>query len=304
MRALLAITTLLAIATLSANAADAVAAEAVAVAEEADAVVQDQHPMSYREMANTMQMDDTARFGKVMFDQLEWRDGGAGEGRAAWDAQGYYGGDYNKLWIKTEGKYASGGRDPTGAGGAGGASGVTSAGGAANAGGSGATGLNGSGIRDADVEVLWNRVISAWWNVQAGGRQDFGPGQCRTWAAVGLQGLAPQWFETEATVYASDEGRTAARLKAQYDLLLTQRLVLQPFAEANLYGRSDPAHLIGSGLSDLEISIRLRYEVRREFAPYLGLVWLRRLGGTADLARSAGGEASDLELVAGLRVWF
>jgi copper resistance protein B len=298
MRALLAITTLLAIAMQSANAADAVAAEAGAVAEEADAVVQDQHDMSYREMANTMQMDDTARFGKVMFDQLEWRDGGAGEGRAAWDAQGYYGGDYNKLWIKTEGKYASGGRDPTGASGAGGASGAT------GAGGRGATGPNGSGIRDADVEVLWNRVISAWWNVQAGGRQDFGPGQSRTWAAVGLQGLAPQWFETEATVYASDEGRTAARLKAQYDLLLTQRLVLQPFAEANLYGRSDPAHHIGSGLSDLEISIRLRYEVRREFAPYLGLVWLRRFGGTADLARSAGGDASDLELVAGLRVWF
>src|ERR1700730_8370259 len=119
MRAVLAIATLLAITTLSAKAADA-------VAEEADAVVQDQHTMSYREMADTMKMDDTARFGKVMFDQLEWRDGGAGEGRAAWDAQGYYGGDYDKLWIKTEGKYVSGGRDATGAG--------------------------DSGIRDADVE--------------------------------------------------------------------------------------------------------------------------------------------------------
>jgi copper resistance protein B len=238
----------------------------------ADAFAQDQHAMSYREMADTMQMDDTTRFGKVMFDQLEWRDADAGEGRATWDAQGYYGGDYDKLWVKTEGKYVSGASD--------------------------------SGIRDADVEVLWNRVISAWWNVQAGGRQDFGPGQSRTWAAIGIQGLAPQWFETEATVYASDEGRTAARVKAQYDLLLTQRLVLQPFAEANLYGRSDPEHQLGSGLSDLEVSVRLRYEVRREFAPYIGLVWLRRFGGTADLARSAGGDASDLELAAGLRVWF
>jgi copper resistance protein B len=244
----------------------------------ADAVAEDQHAMSYREMADAMQMDDTTRFGKVMFDQLEWRDGGAGEGRGAWDAQGYYGGDYDKLWVKTEGKYVPSGRD--------------------------ATGASGSGIRDADVEVLWNRVISAWWNLQVGGRQDFGPGQSRTWAAVGIQGLAPQWFETEAAVYASDEGRTAARLKAQYDLLLTQRLVLQPFAEANLYGRSDPAHQIGSGLSDLEVSVRLRYEVRREFAPYVGLVWLRRFGGTADLARSAGGDASDLELAAGLRIWF
>jgi copper resistance protein B len=255
----------------------------------ADAVAEDQHAMAYREMADTMQMDDTTLFGKVMFDQLEWRDGGAGEGRGAWDAQGYYGGDYDKLWVKTEGKYVPSGHDAAGA---------------SNSGGRDATGASGSGIRDADVEVLWNRVISAWWNLQAGGRQDFGPGQSRTWAAVGIQGLAPQWFETEATVYASDEGRTAARLKAQYGLLLTQRLVLQPFAEANLYGRSDPAHQIGSGLSDLEVSVRLRYEVRREFAPYVGLVWLRRFGGTADLARSAGGNASDLELAAGLRIWF
>lgn len=246
----------------------------------AGAVTDEQHAMSYREMADTMQMDDTTRFGKVMFDQLEWRDGGAGDGRAAWDAQGYYGGDYDKLWIKTEGKYASesAGRDVTRA--------------------------RDPGIRDADVEVLWDRVISAWWNIQAGGRQDFGPGQSRTWAAVGIQGLAPQWFETDVTVYVSDEGRTAARLKAQYDLLLTQRLVLQPFAEANLYGRSDSEHQIGSGLSDLEVSVRLRYEVRREFAPYIGLVWMRRFGGTADLVRSAGGDASDVELAAGLRVWF
>ena len=284
-------------------------ATVILLAMAADAVAEDQQAMSYREMADTMQMDDTTRFGKVMFDQLEWRDGGAGEGRGAWDAQGYYGGDYDKLWVKTEGKYVSSGRDAVGNSGGRGAasasgSGGRSATGASDSGGRGATGASGSGIRDADVEVLWNRVISAWWNLQAGGRQDFGPGQSRTWAAVGIQGLAPQWFETEATVYASDEGRTAARLKAQYDLLLTQRLVLQPFAEANLYGRSDPAHQMGSGLSDLEVSVRLRYEVRREFAPYVGLVWLRRFGGTADLARSAGGNASDLELAAGLRIWF
>jgi copper resistance protein B len=226
--------------------------------------------MSYRQMADMMQMDDTTRFAKIMFDQFEWRNGDADEGRATWDAQGYYGGDYDKLWIKTEGKYVSNGR---------------------------------TGIHDADVEVLWDRVISTWWNFQVGGRQDFGPGQSRTWAVLGVQGLAPQWFQTEASVYASDGGHTAARLKAQYDLLLTQRLALQPFAEANFYGRSDPAHQVGSGFSDLEISFRLRYEWRREFAPYVGVVWLRRFGGTADLARSAGGEASDLELTAGLRVW-
>jgi copper resistance protein B len=261
-----------------ASAADASAADAMAT--HSGAHTNAQHPsndmsdhseMSYRQMADLMQMDDTSRFAKVMLEQLEWRNGGMNEGRAAWDAQAYYGGDYDKLWIKTEGKYVSQGRP---------------------------------GVHDADVEVLWDRVISTWWNVQAGARQDFGSGQSRTWAAIGIQGLAPQWFQTEASVFASDEGRTAARLKAQYELLLTQRLVLQPFAEANFYGHSDPAHEIGSGLSDLEISARLRYEVSRQFAPYVGVVWLRRFGGTADLVRAAGGEVSDLELTAGLRVWF
>lgn len=229
-------------------------------------------PMSYREMADTMQMDDTAPFGKVVFDQLEWREGGRGEGRGTWDAQAWYGGDYNKLWLKTEGKYVSSGID--------------------------------TGVHDADVEFLWDRVVSRWWNLQVGVRQDVGSGQSRTWASVGIEGLAPQWFETEAVVYVSDEGRTAARLKAQYELLLTQRLVLQPFVEANLYGRSDRQREIGSGLSDLEVSARLRYEVRRELAPYIGVVWLRRFGGTADLVRALGGEASDLELTLGVRFWF
>jgi copper resistance protein B len=271
----------------------------------ADALAQAEHSMPYRGMADTMQMDDTTRFGKVMIDQLEWRDGDTGEGRGAWDVQGYYGGDYNKLWVKSEGNYVSRGDNVSGntGGGAGAGAGAVAGTGTGTGTGTGSGVGSGAGIRDANVEILWNRVISAWWNLQAGGRQDFGPGQSRTWAAVGVQGLAPQWFETEATVYASDEGRTSARLKAQYDLLLTQRLVLQPFAEANLYGRSDPEHQIGSGLSDLEVSVRLRYEIRREFAPYIGLVWLRRFGGAADLARSAGGEASDLELAAGLRVW-
>jgi copper resistance protein B len=264
----------------------------------ADGFAQTTQPaMSYREMADTMQMDDTAHFGKLMFDQLEWRDGDAGEGRGAWDAQGYYGGDYDKLWVKSEGKYVTGGSEAAMRGSAIHNSAIRDPG-------VRDSDVRDLGIRDADVEVLWDRVISPWWNVQAGGRQDLGPGQSRTWAAVGIQGLAPQWFETEATAYVSDEGRTAARVKAQYDLLLTQRLVLQPFAEANAYGRSETKNGIGSGLSEVELSVRLRYEIRRQFAPYIGVVWLRRFGESADLARSAGGDASDLELAVGLRFWF
>jgi len=241
---------------------------AICLAATAVPTIAAEEPMSH--MVAIMQMDDTARFGRVIFDQLEWRDGDAGEGRGAWDGQAWYGGDYDKLWVRSEGRYVTAERE----------------------------------VHDADAEVLGGRVISRWWNVQVGGRQDFGPGQARTWAAVGVEGLAPQWFETEATLYASDQGRTAARLKAQYDLLLTQRLVLQPFVEANLYGHTDARRQIGSGLSDLEVSMRLRYELRREFAPYIGAVWLRRFGRTADLVRAAGGHTGDVELAVGLRVWF
>ena len=143
--------------------------------------------MSYKDMVSMMQMDDTHAFGKVMVDQLEWRD--AREGNAgAWDAQGWYGGDYNKLWVKTEGERIAG---------------IT---------------------RDASVDVLGDHVIGRWWNAQAGIRQDFGKGPARTWLALGLQGLAPYWLDLEATFYVGGQGRTAARLKADYDLLLTSRI--------------------------------------------------------------------------------
>jgi copper resistance protein B len=249
-----------------------VVSTALAQAPAEPAAQDDSHSMPYREMVRVMQMDDTAAVGKVLLDQLEWRGGGPGNGRAAWDVQAWYGGDYNKLRVKSEGKYLWSGNE--------------------------------HGVYDADAEVLWDRVVSRWWNIQAGARQDFGSGPARTWAAVGLLGLSPQWFETDATFYIGDAGRTAVRLKAQYDLLLTQRLVLQPFVEANFYGRADPRRQIGSGLSDLELSARLRYEIRRELAPYLGFVWLRRFGGTAAAVRAAGADGQDLEVVLGLHVWF
>jgi copper resistance protein B len=223
--------------------------------------------MNYGDMASMMQMDDTHRFGKVMLDRVEWHDSGEG-GAGAWDAQGWYGGDTNKLWLKTEGERVDG---------------VT---------------------RDARIELLFDRVVARWWDAQAGIRQDFGKGPARTWLALGLEGLAPYWLDAEATLYVADEGRTAARLKADYDLLFTQRLILQPYAEVNFYGKSDSQRQIGSGLSDLELSLRLRYEVRRELAPYLGVVWSRRFGGSAQLLRAAGESTDDVQCVAGLRIWF
>jgi copper resistance protein B len=223
--------------------------------------------MTYKDMVDMMQMDDTHRFGKVMLDQFEWRD--AQEGAAvAWDAQAWYGGDYDKLWVKTEGERIAG---------------LT---------------------RDATADILFDHVVARWWDAQAGIRQDFGKGPARTWLALGLQGLAPYWLDVEATFYVGEQGRTALRLKADYDLLLTQRLILQPYGEVNLYGKSDPQHLVGSGISDLELSLRLRYEVRREVAPYVGVGWFRRFGEAADLARRAGEGSDEAQLVAGLHVWF
>jgi len=172
-----------------------------------------------------------------------------------WDVEGWYGGDYNKIMVKAEGERSDG---------------LT---------------LN------ASAEVSWDHVMGRWWEGQVGVRQDFGRGPSRTWLALGIEGLAPYWLSTEATLYAGEQG-LAARLKAEYDLLLTQRLVLQPYAEVNLYTQSDPARGVGSGLSDLEISLRLRYEVRRQFAPYMGVGWFKHVGG------------NDLEFLAGLRMWF
>jgi copper resistance protein B len=121
---------------------------------------------------------------------------------------------------------------------------------------------------------------------------------------LGVQGLAPYFFEVDAALYIGEEGRTAARFSAEYDILITQRLILQPEVELRAYGKDDPENGIGSGFSDMEFGLRLRYEIRRELAPYLGVHWERKFGNTADLARSRGEDADEWSLVAGLRVWF
>jgi copper resistance protein B len=216
---------------------------------------------SYEQMVEMMRMDDTERYGRVIVDQLEWQN--ADHADIAWDMQAYYGGDYHKLWLKTEG-------------------------------------VNEQHEDDARVEVLWNRIVTPWWSSQLGVRRDFGEGPARTWLALGIEGLAPQWFDVEAAIYIGEEGRTALRADVSYDLLLTQRLVLQPELEADVYGKDDPERRIGSGLSDVEAGLRLRYEIRRELAPYIGVHWVRRFGETADFA----GDDSELLFVAGVRMWF
>lgn len=227
----------------------------------------DMQNMSYGDMAKMMGMDDTASFAGVLIDQLEVRRASPDD-VLTWDAQAFYGNDYDKLWLKTEGEHAGG------------------------------------AIENGDVELLWDRIFSRWWSVQAGARHDFGEGPSREWLALGVQGLAPYFLELEATAYLGESGRSAARIKGEYDLRFKQRLILQPKIELNLYGKDDPRTGHMSGLSDVEIGLRLRYELRREVAPYLGVVWLRQLGQTADLVRSRGDDASDAQLIAGIRISF
>ena len=222
--------------------------------------------MSSREMTRMMEMNDAAALGKLLVDQLEWREGDGMSG-PAWDAQAWYGTDFNKLWLKTEGMRL------------------------------------GSTTEDARAELLWDRIFSPWWSAQAGARHYFGTGPSRNWLAVGVQGLAPYFFAIEATAYVGDAGRTAARFRAEYELLFAQRLILQPELEVNAYGKDDPERQIGAGFSDVQLGLRLRYEFHRELAPYLGVAWLRRLGKTADLVSASGQDPSVLQVVAGIRFW-
>lgn len=214
-----------------------------------------------------MDMADDKALGMLRFDQLEAFHGRDGNGQH-WDVQGWYGTDTDKLWLRSEGERTH------------------------------------ADLADGDVELLWAHATSAFWGTRLGIRRDLGDGPARTWAGFGIEGLAPYFLDVAATLYAGPAGRTAARLRMAYDLRFTQRLILQPEFEANLYGRDDPQRGIGSGLSDASLGLRLRYEIRRRFAPYLGVVWRRRFGDSAAITRAQGRVVFDQQWVAGVRVWF
>lgn len=186
----------------------------------------------------------------------------------AWEGEVSYGGDINRFALKSEGEAHRG------------------------------------ELEGVEVQALWWRAVSPYVNLQAGLRQDFEPRPRRSYAIVGIEGVAPYWFEVEAAAFLSDRGDLSARVEGSYDLRLTQRLILEPRAEANLAFGDDPAIGVGSGLSDVELGLRLRYAIAPEFAPYVGLNWERKLGETADLARAADEPRSDARLVVGLRAWF
>ncbi|MGE4219904.1 MAG: copper resistance protein B, partial [Alphaproteobacteria bacterium] len=156
----------------------------------------------------------------------------------------------------------------------------------------------------AEFQLLYSRPLDDFYDVQAGFRFDAEPDPRRGYAVFGIQGLAEQFIELDAAAFVSNEGELSARLEAEHDLLLTQRLVLQPAAEVNLSAHSVEEREIGAGITDIGLGARLRYEVQREIAPYLGVQWERKLGETASIARKHGEDPAALSFVAGMRVWF
>lgn len=207
----------------------------------------------------------------LLFDQLEYAPG-AEDGSVALDASGWWGGAYNRAWFRLEGEQ-----------------------------------LTAESVGEVEGQLLYGRTIAPFWDALVGVRVDrrWGAGSdTRVHLAVGIEGLAPYWFEVAPTLFLSQEGDLSARLEAEYEVLLTQRAVLTPELELNAALTEAPEWGVGAGLNDYELGLRLRYEIRRELAPYVGWVRTRRLGGTADLARAAGEEVGESGFVAGLRLWF
>ena len=204
-------------------------------------------------------------------DQLEGTN--TDEGReVAWEGIGWMGSDINRLWLRTKGHVLD------------------------------------ESLQRTRVEVLYGRAFHRWWDAVVGVRRDFGDidgdDTPRTWAAFGVQGLALYKFEVSATGYVGERGKTAAILEAEYDMLLTNRLIANWSVEADWFGQSDPEEVIGAGLSTVEAGVRLRYEITRQIAPYIGFEHEWSLGKTADLRGLSNQSRSDYRWVVGLRFWF
>ncbi|AXB78445.1 copper resistance protein B [Novosphingobium sp. P6W] len=204
----------------------------------------------------------------LMIDRLEWRPGPGGDGYN-WEIEGWTGGDIDRLAIKSKGE-----GDFTGK------------------------------AEKIELQAGWFHALDPWFNLRVGVRQDLQPQPRRTHAVLAIEGLAPYWFETEGELFLSQKGEVTARGEVSYDQMITQRIVLQPRAEVNLSAQDMPQLETGAGLTSLELGLRLRYEFVREFAPYVGVNWERKLGKTARYARAEGESPGGLRFVTGVRFWF
>ncbi|MGB1256111.1 MAG: copper resistance protein B, partial [Thiolinea sp.] len=214
-----------------------------------------------------MHMVDDPVLTKVMIDRFEILNTDEGDKPILLEADAWIGKDLHKVWLKTEIERV------------------------------------GSELEEAEAQLLYSRAISAYWDIQAGFRKDFKPEE-REWAALSLKGLAPYYFDVDASLFFGKGGRTAARFSGEYELMLSQKTALIPEVEFNFYGQSDPAMGVGSGLSDANISLRIQHEFKREFAPYIGVSWNKLFGGTADMARAEGEDTSDVQVMVGFHAWF
>lgn len=213
-----------------------------------------------------LKLADEHAFWAVLGDRLEYQEDSE---TTVYDLQAWYGTTYDRLVIKAEGDMADG------------------------------------TLEESSTDLVWGHALNGYFDTQLGVRLDQAEeGPDRQWLALGVQGLSPYWFELDITAYVGDNGRTALAAEAEYELLLTQRLVLQPRAELSLYGKDDAENGIGSGLSDLALGLRLRYEISRQFAPYVGIEWTNTFGDTADYQRAAGEDRTTTQAVAGLKFWF
>lgn len=214
-----------------------------------------------------LRMADQKNFSSLLMDNLEAARA-KGNSSMEYDLQAWFGRTYDRVVLKAEGEADAG------------------------------------DLEDARTELLWGHAVAVYWDTQLGVRYDSGENPDRKWLALGLQGLAPYWFEVDVTAYIGENRRSALRLDAEYEVLLTQKLILQPKVEMNFHGKADVERGLGNGLSDVSVALRLRYEIRREFAPYVGIERTAQFAGTADYARAAGEAAKETRFIAGLRFWF
>ncbi len=212
---------------------------------------------------------DNQIFATFIGDRLEYQSG-EGKDIMLWDVQAWAGTDYNKLWFKSEGTWL----------------------------------IDDEKVEEAEAELLFSRNVASFWDLQMGVRHDFKPDPDRTFAAFGIQGLAPYWFEIEVTAYLSEDGDASIALEAEYDILLSQRLILQPRLETGFAFQEVEEYGVGQGFTDIELGLRLRYEIWREFAPYIGVSWHRKIGETENLAEAEGEDTDVTSFVAGVKFWF
>ncbi|MEQ8818443.1 MAG: copper resistance protein B [Thalassobaculum sp.] len=216
------------------------------------------------------EMLDDAMFTSVRLDRLEYRVGD-GSNVAAWDAEAWIGGDYWKLALESEGEYAT--RPGT--------------------------------FETLENQLVVRRLVSDFFDAKAGIRVDTPAGPDRVYGVIGFQGLAPQWLEVEGDLFLSQKGDLSSRFSAEYDILLTNRLILQPVAEINMAFSDDREIGQGQGITDVEAGLRLSYDlVDRTVAPYIGVHWERKLGETARIARDEGDDTDAVRAVAGVRLLF